>query len=242
MRRCRLYLPQPLQADSEILVEGERAHYLRTVLRLRPGTALTVFDGEGGEYAAEIRQLDRRQVRLRIGAWHDREAESPLRVHLGLAIAKGDRMDWAVQKATELGVAAITPLLTEHTNVILQADKAERKRRHWQAVAIAACEQCGRNRVPQIALPQPLADWLPGCRGLVLDPAGQPISSLPPPAGEPALLIGPEGGLTPAEVQQAAAAGLTPVALGPRILRVETAAAAALTAVQLQWGDLGEGV
>ncbi|BCX80643.1 16S rRNA (uracil1498-N3)-methyltransferase [Methylomarinovum caldicuralii] len=238
MRRVRLYLPQPLQADSEIVVGDERAHYLRTVLRLRPGAALTVFNGGGGEFEAEVLALGRKAVRLYIGPWHEREAESPLKIHLGLAIAKGERMDWAVQKAVELGVAAITPLLTARCNVRLEGDRAEHKRRHWQAVAVAACEQCGRNRMPAMLTPRTLADWLPGRRGLVLDPAGRSLAALPSPKTELSLLIGPEGGLTPEELDHARQAGFVPAALGPRILRVETAAVAALTAVQLRWGDL----
>ncbi len=238
MRRSRLYLPVPLRSGHEVTVEGERAHYLRSVLRLRAGAPLTVFDGEGGEFDAEVLAFDRRRVRLRLGAWRDVERESPLRIHLGLAVAKGERMDWAVQKAVELGVAAITPLLTERGNVVLEGERAERRRRHWQAVAVAACEQCGRNRVPAVAPPQPLPAWLPGRRGLVFDPSGASLGALPEPAGELALLIGPEGGLTAAELRLAEAEGFVPVALGPRILRVETAAVAALTAVQCRWGDL----
>ncbi|BCX88861.1 16S rRNA (uracil1498-N3)-methyltransferase [Methylomarinovum tepidoasis] len=237
MRRPRLYLPRPLRSDSEIAVTDDRARYLRTVLRLRPGAALVVFNGEGGEFEAEVLALDRKAVRLRIGPWHEREAESPLKIHLGLAIAKGERMDWAVQKAVELGVAAITPLLTARCNVRLEGDRSEHKRRHWQAIAVAACEQCGRNRVPETLTPQALADWLPGRRGLVLDPDGRPLAALPAPDAELSLLIGPEGGLTSEELDRARAAGFAPAALGPRILRVETAAVAALTAVQLCWGD-----
>ncbi len=238
MRRSRLYLPASLQSGREVTVEGERAHYLRSVLRLRVGAALTVFDGEGGEFEAEVLTVERHRVRLRLGAWRDVDRESPLRVHLGLAVAKGERMDWAVQKAVELGVACITPLLTERANVVLEGERADRRRRHWQAVVIAACEQCGRNRVPAVATPQPLPAWLPGRCGLVLDPSGATLAALPEPAGELALLIGPEGGLTDAELRLAEAEGLVPTALGPRILRVETAAVAALTAVQCRWGDL----
>ncbi|HHJ39686.1 MAG: hypothetical protein AXA67_00785 [Methylothermaceae bacteria B42] len=237
MRSPRLFLPQPLAANREFLLEGERAHYLRTVLRLRRGAKLIVFDGKGGEYEAQVLSVDRRRVQIQTGAWLDREAESSLATYLAVGIAKGERMDWAIQKAVELGVTAIFPLLTEYCNVRLPGDRAGHKREHWQKIAIAACEQSGRNTLPEIHLPQEFFSWIPQqSHGYLLDPHGMPLRSLEEPGQSFTLLIGPEGGLSSREVEAAQARGFTKVSLGPRILRVETAVAASLSAVQVLWG------
>jgi len=237
VRIPRLYLPSPLAPHREFLLEGERAHYLRTVLRLRRGAGLIVFDGQGGEYEAQIMAVDRRCVSLQTGVWHDREVESSLMTHLAVGIAKGERMDWAVQKAVELGVNAVFPLLTEFCNVRLPDDRAEHKRAHWQKIAIAACEQSGRNTIPEIHLPQTFSSWI-GYQsgGMLLDPDGVSLRSLPKPEQPLSLLIGPEGGLSPGEIQAAQSRGFTSVSLGPRVLRVETAVAASLGGVQVLWG------
>jgi len=225
--------------NAEIVLDGERAHYLRTVLRLRVGNEIVVFNGRGGEFEAKVLSIERRKVRLRLASWCDRDAESRLGIHLGLAIPKGERMDWAVQKAVELGVAGIFPLLAEHGNVLLKGERAERKRQHWQAIVVSACEQCGRNRVPVVALPQALASWVEQqAGGIVLDPSGVGFAELDPPERELRLLIGPEGGLSPGEIQLARAKGFRAACLGPRILRVETAVVAGLAVTQNLWGDL----
>ncbi len=206
------------------------------MLRAKPGTALTVFNGLGGEYRAELIAADRRRARLKIGSFLAREAESPLRIHLGLAIARGERMDWSVQKATELGVESIAPLVTERCNVRLEG-KAEPKRWHWEKIATAACEQCGRNRIPAVFPAQGFEAWLSSrSGGVVLDPDGVPFPLLPRPGDELTLLVGPEGGLSLAERQRALASGFVPASLGPRILRVETAVVAALSTAQALWG------
>lgn len=237
MRVFRLYLPQALKTGAELTLSGEQARYALTVLRLRPGDLLTVFDGRGGEYSAQLIAADRHKAQLRIGTFRSREAESPLHVHLGLAIAKGERMDFSIQKATELGVSVITPLMTERCNVRLE-DKAERKRVHWQKVAIAACEQCGRNRIPEILPPQALELWLAiQTGGVLLDPEGIPFFHLSPPSESLTLLVGPEGGLSLAERRRVQAQGFIAASLGPRILRVETAVVAALSLAQGLWGD-----
>lgn len=239
MRVARFYLPEALETGAEIVLAGERAHYLLAVLRLRPKDPVTAFDGSGGEYRAELIATGRREVRLKIGAFQAREAESPLRVHLGLAVAKGERMDLSVQKATELGVESIAPLVTERCNVRLEG-KAAHKRAHWQKIAIAACEQCGRNRIPEVLPPQPFASWLDTrTGGVLLDPEGVPFPALTWSGDNLTLLVGPEGGLSAAERRRALAAGFVPAGLGPRILRVETAVVAALSLAQALWGDLG---
>lgn len=242
MRVFRLYLPEALKTGAELVLTGERAHYALVVLRLKVGDCLTVFNGQGGEYSAQLVAASRRKAQLKIVSFTRREAESPLLIHLGLALARGERMDLSVQKATELGVNVIAPLLTEHSNVGV-VDKAERKRAHWQKIAIAACEQCGRNRIPQVLALQDLNRWLAAQRGgILLDPEGIPFSRLPAPGASLTLLVGPEGGLSCAERRHAQAQGFIPASLGPRILRVETAVVAALSLAQGLWGDGRESI
>ncbi len=241
----RIFLPVPLASGQVVELDDNARRHAVQVLRLRDGDALVLFNGEGGEFEAVIDSAGKRAVTVRVGAFHDAERESPLAVHLGLGISKGERMDFALQKATELGVAAVTPLFTERVVVRLDDRRAAKRLAHWQGVIVAACEQCGRNRLPVLHAPQPLATWLAGRdenRRLFLDPqATQALGGLPAPAGPLALAIGPEGGFTGDERRAIAAADFTGVRLGPRVLRTETAVLAALAAVQVLWGDLGGG-
>ena len=240
MRIARLYLPEALAEGSSARLDEERGHYLKTVLRLKRGQAVAVFNGDGNEYAATVADIGRGGVVLEIGPRRLRDSESPLVTHLGLGISRGERMDFAIQKAVELGVGRITPLFTEHCVVRLDPVRKNLRQQHWQKVAQSACEQCGRNRVPEIAEPVELAEWLAGREGLRLffDPDGAiGLRHLPPPEGTVSLLSGPEGGFAERERGQAREAGFIPVRLGPRILRTETAVLAALAAVQALWGD-----
>lgn len=242
MRISRLFLPQALSPGATVALDADSAHYLRTVLRLRQGAELVVFNGEGGEYSAVVAAIHKETVSLALGEFIPREAESPLHTHLGLGISRGERMDYALQKAVELGVSSITPLLTERCVVRLDGERKEQRLRHWRRLVLSACEQCGRNRPPAVHPPLALHDWLPGQTGLRLffDPQGTAtLRNLPPPAGPVCLLSGPEGGFAEHERQAALAAGFTALRLGPRILRTETAALAALAAIQAAWGDLG---
>jgi 16S rRNA (uracil1498-N3)-methyltransferase len=203
---------------------------------------LTVFNGNGGEYAARIEALGRDEVTLSIGAFEPAERESPLQLTLIQGIARGERMDTIVQKATELGVARIVPLAAERSVVRLSAGAAERRAAHWQAVAIAACEQCGRNRVPQVGAPVTLPAALTalppqGARVTLSPSADLPLSELPAESAV-TLLIGPEGGLTAGETDLAAHAGFVARRLGPRVLRTETASLVALAVLQAGRGDL----
>lgn len=236
----RLYVPLQLAAGTELELPAEAANHLR-VLRLQPGQALTLFDGSGGEYPAELLALDRKRAQVRLGEHHAREAESPLVITLLQGVSKGERMDFTIQKAVELGVAAIRPVFTERSVVQLRGERLTKRIDHWQAVAAAACEQCGRNRVPPVLPALPLPQVLAATtaeQGIVLDPTGsQRLTDLPP-AGSFALLIGPEGGLTDAEITAASAAGYSRLRLGPRILRTETAGLAMLAALQALRGDL----
>ncbi|QSA96274.1 16S rRNA (uracil(1498)-N(3))-methyltransferase [Methylococcus sp. EFPC2] len=240
MRISRFHLTQPLQAGATIALDDERAHYLRTVLRLKKGAELTVFNGEGGEYPAVLVECHREAVRLELGEFNSREAESPLSTFLGLGISRGERMDLGIQKAVELGVTAITPLLTERCVVQLDEARKQQRRQHWQRVVQSACEQCGRNRIPPIHEPEKLEHWLPRQTGtrLFLHPhGGRTLNELPRPDSSVTLLGGPEGGFSEFEGKMALGAGFTPLRLGPRILRTETAALAALAAIQAVWGD-----
>lgn len=239
MERPRFFTRQVLAEGSEIELESEPARHIARTLRMQPGDRLVLFDGSGDEYPGELVTADKRRVTLRCGPARTIDRESLLAVELGIAMSRGDRVDWVVQKATELGVARIAPLLTTR-GLNLPADRREKKHGHWQRIAESACEQCGRNRVPDIALPQPLDSWLDTVDAplrLVLDPRAAP-GELPSQVSAIALLCGPEGGLEDEEIMRAQAAGFGTLQLGPRILRTETAPLAALAALQARWGDL----
>jgi len=238
-----VYVDAPLAAGTRVTLEGGAASHVTRVLRLRVGEALTLFNGAGGEYAAGIEQVHDGGVAVTIGEQRAIERESPLTLTLAQGVSRGERMDLVVQKATELGVSGIVPLFTERSVVRLGAQQAERKLNHWRAITIAACEQSGRNRLPNVAPPLSLADWLrsgadrDGGRLLLSPAATARIDALPRPATSVTVLIGPEGGLTNAEQEAAVAAGFLPVRLGPRVLRTETAAIAALALLQRAFGD-----
>ena len=239
----RLYVPAPLEAGGTLPLDPDRSHYLSRVLRLRAGDELVLFDGRGGEHGASIAAVSRNGVTVTVGERTGREAESPLAVRLIQGISRGDRMDFVVQKATELGVRRITPVITKFSVVRLDAAKAGKRAEHWTKIAQSACEQCGRNRLPEIDPPQSFAAMLdsvaPGVARILLHPGtGKPLASRRFDSGRIELLIGPEGGLGGGELEQAAAAGFVPCSLGPRILRTETAALAALAVLQAAHGDL----
>lgn len=240
----RFYSPIPLVCGAEIdLPEGAVRHV--QVLRLQPGDAITLFDGgaqgQGGEFEAIVLHMGRNSVRVRIDAHLALEREAARAVHLLAGITAGERMDWLVEKATELGVASITPVAAERSVLRLKGERADKKRAHWQAVAVAACEQCGRNRVPEIRALQPLAHWLGAHRdalNYVLAPGGAAgFADEPEPKDVVHLLVGPEGGWSEVEIAAFDAAGCRPVRLGPRVLRTETAGLAAVAALQARWGD-----
>lgn len=242
MRIPRIYEPQPLQAGADITLGEVASQHLGKVLRMQPGDSIVLFNGEGQEFPATIAAVSKKSVSVRLEQGLSPATESPLRVHLGQCLSKGDRMDYAVQKATELGVTAITPLFSERSEVKLPADRAEKRQRHWQQIAISACEQSYRTQVPDLVMPANLSEWLNTVEAdlkLVLDPRGaEPLDTQLTPQSV-AMLIGPEGGLSDAEVEMAVNAGFKPIVLGPRILRTETAPVVALTLLQSVWGDLG---
>ena len=243
MSKTRLFSPAPLRPDCRFTLDADQTRYLTRSLRLRAGEKLTVFDGSGGEYLAEIVRIGKRGADIQTGALLGASTESPLQIRLLQGLSKGDRMDTVVQKATELGVQQISPLLTDHSVVKIDGQRATRRREHWQKIAQSACEQCGRNIVPAIDEVISLNHWFDqnrddsGTRLVFRPEAATPLSSVGRPTAVLTILIGPEGGFSRAEYECAAAAGFSEVSLGPRVLRTETATIAAVSAAQTLWGD-----
>lgn len=243
MRVTRVFVDEPLAGGRELRLATAAAAHVSRVLRLSVGDELTLFDGNGSEYSATIFEARGTTLRVRVGEPRPVDRESPLRITLVQGISRGERMDWVVQKATELGVAAIVPVITERSVVKLDATQARKKHEHWRAITVGACEQCGRNRLPDLAMPMPFGRWLAeapsdGTRILLHATASDGLGSIGRPAAV-TLLIGPEGGLATQEREAAAVSGFQPVRLGPRILRTETAAIAAICALQALVGDSG---
>jgi 16S rRNA (uracil1498-N3)-methyltransferase len=239
----RIYQQVPLQIQQSLALDEKASHHLAKVLRAQVGESLILFNGEGGEYSAKITQITKKAVTVLITAFTLREAESPIHIHLAQGIARGEKMDFIVQKAVELGASQIIPLTTERSTVRLNAEREEKRLSHWQAVVISACEQSGRNHLPEVTAPQSLNEWLPQVKAdlcFVLSPhvnTKLPDHPLPQNASI-VLLIGSEGGLSNEEVHLAMQQGFLPLNLGPRVLRTETATLAALTMIQFQYGDL----
>jgi 16S rRNA (uracil1498-N3)-methyltransferase len=239
MRVSRIYTATPLSSSASAILDGNTAHYLGKVLRLTAGNEVVLFNGDGREYPATIASLTRSTVTVTLGEARTPDTESRLRTVLGIGISRGERMDYVVQKSTELGVSEIVPLFTEHCEVKLNAERQEKRVEHWQQVAISACEQCGRVVVPAIHQPLKLSDWIraPGAGlKLLCDQSENNALSGPAPARGVALLIGPEGGLSEAEMALAKAAEFQGVSFGKRILRTETAPVTALSVLQFLWG------
>lgn len=238
MRLSRFFVAPPLTLGKHELPEAQ-AHYIGRVLRHAPGDAVQLFDGSGSEFVGELVEVGKKRVQVELREQLAGLPESPLRIHLGQGLSRGERMDWAIQKATELGVAEITPIVSERCEVRLRDERADKRLAHWQQVAISACEQCGRSVLPVIHPPLALADWLAQAEAelkLVLHPVAEPLASHTRPASL-AFLIGPEGGLSEAEVRQAQACGYQAARLGPRVLRTETTPVVALSVAQQLWGD-----
>ena len=238
MRLSRFFIDAPLSLGQHELPEAQ-AHYIGRVLRHAAGDAVQLFDGSGQEYLGELIDVGKKAVRVELREQLAGQAESPLRIHLGQGLSRGERMDWAIQKATELGVSEITPIVSERCEVRLKDERADKRLAHWRQVAISACEQCGRSVLPVIHAPITLAEWQAHVQAelkLVLHPVAAPLESHTRPHSL-AFLIGPEGGLSETEVEQAKAAGFHAARLGPRVLRTETAPVVALAVAQQLWGD-----
>lgn len=240
MRMSRIYCSDQLVLGARVELAPDRAHYVQQVLRLKPGAALSLFNAGDGEFAGVIEVATKKQVVVTLGEPIDRQSESPLHIHLGQGLSRGERMDYCVQKAAELGVNTITPLFTEHCVVRLAPDRIEKKRQHWQNIAISACEQCGRTVIPEIASPMRVNDWIAMQKAdmqlVCHHEAGAPLPQASA-VKTVSLLIGPEGGLSPPEVTFAKEQGFHPWLFGPRVLRTETAPVAAISLLQAAWGD-----
>jgi 16S rRNA (uracil1498-N3)-methyltransferase len=237
----RLYCPTPLARGQVLALPAGPARHVQ-VLRMQPGDEVTLFNGEGGQWQAAIERMGRSDVHVRVNAFEDVERESPIAVHLAVGLTANERVDWLVEKATELGVASIRPLVTARSVLRLAGERAQKKREHWQAIAAAACEQCGRNRVPQVHEVATLDQWLAnpgaaaaGTRRIVLSLAGdgQRLLDQSASARPWVVLSGPEGGLEDREEALARNAGFVPVTLGSRVLRAETAPIAVLGALSV---------
>jgi len=237
MRLSRFFIDAPLSLGRHSLPEAS-AHYISRVLWLSPGGAVQLFDGSGAEFRGELAEVGKKTVTVELQEYLAGMPESPLRIHLGQGLSRGERMDWAIQKATKLGVAQITPIVSERCEVRLNDERVDKRLAHWRQIAISACEQCGRSVLPLIHAPVSLRDWLTleADLKLVLHPVAEPLVSHAKPQTL-AFLIGPEGGLSESEVAQAADQGFQPARLGPRVLRTETAPVVALSVAQQLWGD-----
>ncbi len=242
----RFHCDLPLLPDHLVALPDAVARHAIGVLRLRVGEAVTLFNGDGAEYPGVLESAGGKGATVRLFTRLEPDRESPLQVHLAQGISSGERMDYTLQKAVELGVTAIQPLTMRRTVVRLSEDKAIKRRAHWQGVVNSACEQCGRNVIPEVAAIEEFTLWQrsqvkdEAPLKLLLDPeGGLCLRDLPPPTAPILLLAGPEGGFDPAERKLARAAGFQGLRLGPRVLRTETAALAALAALQAIWGDFG---
>ncbi|KTD66337.1 16S rRNA (uracil(1498)-N(3))-methyltransferase [Legionella spiritensis] len=242
MRDVRIYQPGDFQVGESVALSEEAGRHVGVVLRMQPGEKLILFPGDNREFVAEIVAVHKKKVSVLLQGEQTVNREPPIAVHLAQAISKGDRMEWVVQKAVELGVAQITPVITERCMVKPDAARLAKKRLQWQAIAVSACEQCGRNRIPTVHDPVAFSDFLhqphAGTRFVLHPETGKNWRDYSQGFEEAVLFIGPEGGLTAQELEQSAAAGFAPLTLGARVLRTETAAVVGLSVLQAVWGDL----
>lgn len=236
----RTYVEAKLREGATLQLPDAVAHHLTAVLRMRANDAFVIFNGEGGEFDATLDAIGKKAVTARIGAFRDVNRESPLSITLAQCVSKGERMDYTVQKAAELGVTKIVPLTSTNSVVKLDADRWEKKLDHWRGVMISAAEQSGRTRVPTLHPVTAITDWIAHAQGakiILAIGATQSLRTMTKPSGPIALLAGPEGDFSADELRAARAAGFEPIGMGPRILRTETAGIAALAAIQALWGD-----
>ncbi|MDE1480079.1 16S rRNA (uracil(1498)-N(3))-methyltransferase [Xenorhabdus bovienii] len=243
MRIPRIYHPERLSVESEIYLSDEAANHVGRVLRMSNGQPLQLFDGSNQVFDAELIEASKKTIKVRITDGKLSDHESPLNLHLGQVMSRGEKMEFTIQKSVELGINTITPLLSERCGVKLDAERLEKKLQQWKKIVISACEQCGRNRIPEIRPVMSLEAWCAendGSLKLNLHPrASQSINTLPLPVEKIRLLIGPEGGLSAEEIEMTANHQFTDILLGPRVLRTETTALTAITALQVRFGDLG---
>ncbi len=240
MRIPRIFTQQALLTGELVQLEEAASHHLSKVLRMQAGRELVLFNGSGGEYAASIYEVEKKQVVVRVAEHTADNRASPLQLELAIGISRGERFEWVLQKATELGVTKITPLMTERTEVKISGDRQEKTMDRWQHILTSACEQCQRNLLPELAQPQQFAEWLTTVNSDLRFVLHHRDSKTLPAEQRPhsvTLLIGPEGGLNESEIAQAAERNFDALTLGPRVLRTETAPVAAISLVQYLWGD-----
>ena len=240
MRSYRAYSSRPITIDEQCDLDDRVSHHLARVLRVKTGDRLSVFNGDGNNYQGAIVSATKHQVSVLIDSVEPADTESSLNTCLALAVSKGDRFEWAIKKATELGVTSVVPILSQRVDVRRSPERWQKKQEHWQQIVISACEQSGRAVVPEVAAPTILTQWLSDVEAdckLVLDPEATPNALNDQPASI-ALLIGPEGGLAPSELTLASENGFSAIRLGPRVLRTETAPLVALSILGARWGDI----
>jgi 16S rRNA (uracil1498-N3)-methyltransferase len=236
----RIHCDMTLGPGAQFALAADAAQHVSRALRLKAGDSIVIFDGRGGEYEAALTRVDRDRVDVKLGGWRDVGREPTLAVGLAQGLPEADKMDWIIQKSVELGVAWVQPLVCERSVVRIAGERAERRAAHWQRVAIAACEQSGRNTVPEVRPILPFVAWIgtpASASRWVLDPAAPPLTARGAPQGAVELLVGPEGGFSERERDLAATTGCESVSIGPRVLRTETAPLAALAAMHALWGD-----
>ncbi len=236
----RIHCDLRLGPGAQFALAPEAAQHVAKSLRLKAGDSIVVFDGRGGEYDATIQRAEKDRVEVKVGCFRDADVETELRVGLAQGLPEADKMDWIIQKAVELGVAWIQPVICDRSVVRLSAERAAKREAHWRRVAVAACEQSGRNRIPEVRPTLGFQSWVAveaAAPRWVLTPGAEALASKPAPQGALELLIGPEGGLSEREQELAISQGGEPVGLGPRVLRAETAPLAALAAINALWGD-----
>jgi 16S rRNA (uracil1498-N3)-methyltransferase len=241
MRIPRIYYTHDLHTNALVQLSAETSHYILQVLRLKLNAPLRLFNGKKGEYNSTLIAIEKKQALIAVGEFLPNDLESPLHLHLGQGISRSEKMDFTIQKAVELGVAKVTPLLTAYCAVKLSEERQHKRFTHWKKIMISACEQCGRNQLPELMPITTVTDWLSRCQETVrwiCAPGGKsPFCNIQP-SDQVALLIGPEGGLSEDEIQCALRYRFQTIRLGPRILRTETAALAAITLLQSHWGDM----
>ncbi len=243
MRKPRIYHPAPLSVGQDVALSDDAANHVGRVLRMTAGQPVQLFDGSNQVFDAEITRADKKNVIVNVQSREADNRESPLHIHLGQVMSRGEKMEFTIQKSIELGVSLITPLFSERCGVKLDAERLNKKIQQWQKIAIAACEQCGRNQIPEIRPAMDLEAWCAepdaGLKLNLHPRASASINTLPLPVERVRLLIGPEGGLSADEIAMTAQYQFTDILLGPRVLRTETTALTAITALQVRFGDLG---
>lgn len=243
MRIPRIFVDLPLQENCIFDLPAASFQHICKVLRFKNDYSLILFNGKGGQYQAKLCNVEKRSAQVAVESFQSLDNESPIKVTLGQTLSRGERMDYAIQKAVEAGVYEIQPLFSERCEVKLNSERLDKKQQHWQQIAISAAEQSGRGHVPQIKAPINLSDWVSECKDMLKitmhHHSAKPIKDMPEPLDKSvSVLIGPEGGLTEDEVESSINQGFQPVALGPRVLRTETAPIVILTCINLIWGDL----